>query len=80
MDEFSVTSANLDQTDQDFLAREVPDEIMEAAAEALNICRITFGGWPSTTAACCNPPDDVSQTAQLVCMPAGTADVLSVAA
>ena len=31
MDEFSVTSANLDQTDQDFLAREVPDEIMEAA-------------------------------------------------
>jgi hypothetical protein len=55
MDEFSVTSANLDQIDQDFLAREVPDEIMEAAGEALNICRMTFGGWPSTTAACCNP-------------------------
>jgi len=55
MDEFSVTSANLDQADQDFLAREVPDEIMEAAGEALNICRMTFGGWPSTTAACCNP-------------------------
>ena len=55
MDEFGVISANLDQTDQDFLAREVPDEIMEAAGEALNICRMTFGGWPSTTAACCNP-------------------------
>jgi hypothetical protein len=55
MDEFSVTSANLDQIDQDFLAREVPDGIMEAAGEALNICRMTFGGWPSTTAACCNP-------------------------
>ena len=55
MDESSVTSANLDQTDQDFLAHEVPDEIVEAAAEALNICRMTFGGWPSTTAACCNP-------------------------
>jgi len=55
MDEFSVTSANLDQTDQDFLASEVPDQIMEAAAETLNICRMTFGGWPSTTAACCNP-------------------------
>jgi hypothetical protein len=27
MDEPSVTSANLDQTEQDFLAREVPDEI-----------------------------------------------------
>ena len=40
MDEFSVTSANLDQIDQDFLAHEVPDEIMEAAAEALNTCRI----------------------------------------
>jgi len=55
MDEFSITSANLDQIDQDFLAREVPDEIMEAAGEAVNICRMTFGGWPSTTAACCNP-------------------------
>ena len=55
MDESSVTSANLDQTDQDFLAHEVPDEIVEAAAEALNICRMPFGGWPSTTAACCNP-------------------------
>jgi len=55
MDEPSVTSANRDQTEQDFLAREVPDEIMEAAGEALHICRMTFGGWPSTTAACCNP-------------------------
>jgi len=55
MDESSVTSANLDQTGQDFLALEVPDEIVEAAAEALNICRMTFGGWPSTTAAYCNP-------------------------
>jgi len=53
MDEFSVSSG--DQTDQDFLAREVPDEIMEVAGEALNICRMTFGGWPSTTASCCNP-------------------------
>jgi hypothetical protein len=53
MDESSVTSANLDQTDQDFLVHEVPDEIVELAA--LNACRITFGGWPSTTAACCNP-------------------------
>jgi hypothetical protein len=55
MDEPSVTSANLDQTEQDFLTHEVPDEIVEAAAEALNICRMTFDGWPSTTAACCNP-------------------------
>jgi hypothetical protein len=47
MDEPSVTSANLDQTEQDFLTHEVPDEIVEAAAEALNICRMTFGGWPS---------------------------------
>ena len=75
MDEFSVTSANLDQIDQDFLAREVPDEIMEAAGEALNICRMTFGGWHQ------RPPhavtrDDGSQTAQSVCMPAiGIADV-----
>ena len=51
MDESSVTSANLDQTDQDLLAHEVPDEIVEAAAEGLNICRLTFGGWPSTTVA-----------------------------
>ena len=53
MDETSVTSANLDQTDQDFLAYEVPDEILESAA--LKICRMTFGGWPSTSAACCIP-------------------------
>lgn len=60
MDEFSATSASLDRTDQDFLTHEVPDEIVEAAAggmkwEALDICRMTFGGWPSTTAACCGP-------------------------
>jgi hypothetical protein len=60
MDEFSATSANLDQTDRDFLAHEVPDEILEAAAgstkwKALNICLMTFGGFPSTTAACCGP-------------------------
>jgi hypothetical protein len=57
MDETSVTSANLDQTEQDFFAHEVPDEIVEAAAGwvALNIFRMTFGGWPSTTAACCGP-------------------------
>jgi hypothetical protein len=55
MDESSVTGANLDQTEQDFLAREIPDEIVEAAAAALGICRMTFGGWPSTTVACCNP-------------------------
>jgi hypothetical protein len=53
MDEPSVTSANLDHTDQDLLAQEVPDEIVEAAAEALNVCRMTFGGFPSTTVACC---------------------------
>ncbi len=53
MDEPSVTSANLDQTDQDLLAQEVPDEVVEAAAEALNVCRMTFGGFPSTTVACC---------------------------
>ena len=63
MDESSVTSANLDQTDQDFLAHEVPDEIVEAAAEALNICRMTFGGWPSTTAACAVTRDDGSHRA-----------------
>jgi hypothetical protein len=60
MDESSATSANLDQTDQDFFAHEVPDEIVEGAAggtkwEALNICRLTFGGFPSTTATCCGP-------------------------
>jgi hypothetical protein len=53
MDESSVTSAKLDQTDQDVLAHEVPDEIVEAAAEAPNGCRMTFGGFPSTTVACC---------------------------
>jgi len=53
MDESSVTFANRDQTDQDFLAPEVPDEVVEVAA--LDICRVTFGGWPSTSAACCNP-------------------------
>ena len=55
MDESSVTSANLDQADQDFLAHEVPDEIVEAAAEVLDTRHMTFGGWPSTTAACCSP-------------------------
>jgi hypothetical protein len=58
MAESSATSGNLDQTEQDFLAREVSDEIVEAAGggtnwEPFNICRMTFGGWPSTTAACC---------------------------
>jgi hypothetical protein len=53
MDKSSVTSANLDQTDEDFLAQEVPDEVVEAAAESLNVCRMTFGGFPSTTVACC---------------------------
>jgi hypothetical protein len=53
MDESDVTSANLDQTEQDFLAPEIPDEIVEAAAEDLNVCRMTFGGFPSTTVACC---------------------------
>jgi hypothetical protein len=53
MDESSVTSANLDQTDQDFLVHEIPDAIVEAAAEDLNVCRMTFGGFPSTTVACC---------------------------
>jgi hypothetical protein len=52
MEESSTTSANLDQ---DVFAHELPDEIVEAAADALNICRMTFGGWPSTTVACCNP-------------------------
>ena len=54
MDESSVASADLDQTDQDFLAHEVPDEILEAAAGAINVCRMTFGGFPTTTLACCN--------------------------
>lgn len=54
MDESSVTSANLDQADQDLLAHQVPDEILEAAAEALSVCRMTFGGFPTTTLACCN--------------------------
>ncbi|MGA9009903.1 MAG: hypothetical protein WBE48_27420 [Xanthobacteraceae bacterium] len=53
MDECGVTSANLDQTEQDFLTPEIPDEIVEAAAEDLNVCRMTFGGFPSTTVACC---------------------------
>ena len=54
MDESSITSANLDQTDQDFLTYEIPDEIVETAAGALNVCRMTFGGFPTTTVACCN--------------------------
>jgi hypothetical protein len=53
MDQPSITSANLDQTDQDFLAHEIPDEVVEAAAENLNVCRMTFGGFPTTTVACC---------------------------
>ena len=53
MDEASITSAKLDQTDQDVLAHDVSDEIVEAAAEGLNVCRMTFGGFPSTTVACC---------------------------
>jgi hypothetical protein len=53
MDESSVSSAKLDQTDRDCLVHEVPDEIVEAAAEALNVCRMTFGGFPTTTVACC---------------------------
>jgi len=55
MDDSGVTYANLDQVDQDVLAHEVPDEIVEAAAQPLNVCRMTFGGFPTTTAACCNP-------------------------
>ena len=59
MDESSAASANLDQDDQDFLAHYVSDEIVEAAGaakwETLNICCMTFGGWPSTPAACCGP-------------------------
>jgi len=54
MDESSVTSAKPDQTDQDLLAHDVSDEIVEAAAEAVNVCRMTFGGFPSTTVACCS--------------------------
>jgi hypothetical protein len=54
MDESSVTSANLDQTDDDFLAHEVTDEILEAAAEAPSVCRMTMGGFPTTTLECCN--------------------------
>jgi hypothetical protein len=52
MNESSVTSANLDQT-EDVLAHNIPDAIVEAAAEPLNVCRMTFGGFPSTTVACC---------------------------
>jgi hypothetical protein len=53
MDESSVTSANLDQADQDIFAQEIPDAAVEAAAEAVAGCRMTFGGFPSTTVACC---------------------------
>jgi len=53
MDESSVASASLDQTDQDVLADDIPDDIVEAAAEAVSVCCMTFGGWPSTTVACC---------------------------
>jgi hypothetical protein len=54
MDESSVTSADLEQADQDFLAYEVPDEIVEAAAGVPNLCRMTMGGFPTTTLECCN--------------------------
>ena len=53
MNESSVTSAKLDQADQDVLAAEIPDAIVEAAAQPLNVCHMTFGGFPSTTVACC---------------------------
>ena len=53
MDKSRVTPAILDQADLDFFAYDVPDEIVEAAAEAVNVCRMTFGGFPSTTVACC---------------------------
>jgi hypothetical protein len=53
MDQASVTSAKLDQADQDVLAHDIPDAVVEAAAEPLNVCRMTFGGFPSTTVACC---------------------------
>jgi hypothetical protein len=53
MDEASVTSASLDQTEQDVLTHEISDEIVEAAAQPLNVCLMTFGGFPSTTVACC---------------------------
>ena len=54
MDKASVSSVNFDQADQDILAPEISDEIVEAAAEPLNVCRMTFGGFPSTTVACCS--------------------------
>jgi hypothetical protein len=54
MDESSITSVSLDQTDQDIFAGEIPDETVEAAAGALDVCRMTFGGFPSTTVACCS--------------------------
>lgn len=53
MDESSVTSAKRDQAEQDLLAHDVSDEVVEAAAEGLNVCHMTFGGFPSTTVACC---------------------------
>jgi hypothetical protein len=54
MDDASITSAKLDQADQNVFSCDIPDEIVEAAAEALNVCRMTFGGFPSTTVACCS--------------------------
>ncbi len=54
MDQSSVASVHLEQADEDFLAHDVPDDILEAAAQALNVCRMTFGGFPSTTIACCS--------------------------
>jgi hypothetical protein len=53
MDESSVTSLNLDQTDEDFLVQEVPDEILEAAAGIFSVYRMTMGGISSTTLDCC---------------------------
>jgi hypothetical protein len=67
MDESGVASANLDQTEQDFLTPEIPDEIVEAAAEDLNVCRpsAAFRQRPSHAAR-----HNGSPIAQLICMPA----------
>jgi hypothetical protein len=46
------TTQDLDQTDEDILAHEVSDEMLEAAA-ALPLGTPTAGGWMSSSAQCC---------------------------
>jgi hypothetical protein len=52
MDEFSTTSDNLDQADEDVLSYTVSDEALEAAAEA-GVVETSVGSWCICSFICC---------------------------